>query len=431
MVTVEAARCGACGGCVGICPFEALNLAESRLLLDEVACTDCGVCLPACPAGALSLGASQKAPVAPLDRDYDVVVVGAGPGGSMAALAAARAGARVLLLEKRQEIGSAVRCAEGVAGQPLAQFVTPDPRWISATVDSATITALEGSERREVLRRSGSRGYVLERRVFDRALAEAAASAGARVLAKAPVVGLVDDDGRVAGVRASWRGEVSEVAARVVIAADGVESLVARWAGVDTRLPTHDAMSCAQFLMAGIDIDPSCCAYFVGEEAAPGGYIWIFPKGPDRANVGIGVQSDVSQRPALDYLLEFVSATPRLARGSIVTQIFGVAPVAAPAAHPFSDGLLIVGDAARQVDPLTGGGILNAMTAGEIAGKVAAEACARGDTSAAALAPYAAQCHATMGRRLERNYRLKEKYGTAARLSDDFLKIFALAAAGT
>ena len=82
-------------------------------------------------------------------------------------------------------------------------------------------------------------------------------------------------------------------------------------------------------------------------------------------------------------------------------------------------------------DLLTGGGIINTMTAGEIAGRVAAAACARGDTSAAGLAGYAARSYSAMGRRLERNYRLKEKYRTAARLSDDFLKIFALAAAGT
>ncbi len=431
MVKVEAARCGTCGGCVSVCPFMALSLSEDQVVVDEAACTECGLCLPACPAGALYLGELPPVLAGPLGREYDVVVVGAGPGGSMAAFSAARAGARVLLLEKRQEIGSAVRCAEGVAGPPLAQFLDPDPRWISATVDSATITALDGEGRREVMRRGGSTGYILERRVFDRALAERAADAGAQVLTKAPVVALLHDGGRLAGVRASWRGEEIDVAARVIIAADGVESQVARWAGLDTTLPPHDAMSCAQFLMAGIDVDPSCCAYFVGESAAPGGYLWIFPKGPGRANVGIGVQSDVSQRPALDYLLDFVSATPALVRGSIVTQIFGVVPVAAPTARLVADGLLIVGDAAHQVDPLTGGGIINAMTAGEAAGRVAAAACAHGDTSASGLTQYATLCHSAMGRRLERNYRLKEKFGTGARLSEEFLKVFALAAAGT
>jgi heterodisulfide reductase subunit A-like polyferredoxin len=129
---MDAGRRGTCGGCVAVCPFAALDLAENRLLVDESACTDCGVCLLACPAGALSLEASPRPATGPFERDYDVVVVGAGPGGSMAALAAARAGSWVLLLEKRQELGSPVRCAEGVADKPLSQFVALDPRWISA-----------------------------------------------------------------------------------------------------------------------------------------------------------------------------------------------------------------------------------------------------------------------------------------------------------
>jgi flavin-dependent dehydrogenase len=101
-------------------------------------------------------------------------------------------------------------------------------------MDSATITVLEGNERREVMRRGGDTGYILERRVFDRALAEAAASAGARVLTETPVIGLLRESGRLAGVRVSWRGETTAVAARVVIAADGVESQVARWASILT-----------------------------------------------------------------------------------------------------------------------------------------------------------------------------------------------------
>ena len=233
------------------------------------------------------------------------------------------------------------------------------------------------------------------------------------------------------GVRVQWRGQEFAVRAQVVVAADGVESLAARWAGLDTALSLHDTMSCAQFLLAGLDIDPACCAYFVGEQIAPGGYIWVFPKGPGKANVGLGVQADTSQRPALDYLTDFIAATPSLAKGSMVTQIFGVVPVAAPVRRLVSDGLLVVGDAARQVDPLTGGGITNAMTAGQIAGQVAAQAIAAGDTSTAGLSAYPERFQAVLGRRLERNYRLKEKYGAAARLGDDFLKVFALAAAGT
>ncbi len=433
MLTVLRSRCGTCGGCVAVCPAFALTLAESWLAVDSGLCTSCGACLAACPVGALTLTPEgwPAAPPSPLSKAYDVVVIGAGPAGSMAALAAARGGASVLLAEKRQEIGSPVRCAEGVGHELLTRFVEPDSRWISATVTSASITTVTGADRREVLRRSGSTGYILERRIFDRVLAENAASAGARVVTKAPATGLITEYGRTVGVRLSWRGAAVDVRSSVVIAADGVESLVARWAGLSTDLPLHDTMSCAQYLLTGIDLDPECCAYFVGDDVAPGGYVWVFPKGPDRANVGLGVQADLGGPPAVDLLQRFVESTPALARGSIVTQVFGVVPVAAPLARPFSDGLIVAGDAARQVDALTGGGITNAMLAGELAGRTAVRACQEKDVLATRLSDYGQALEGEMGRRLARNYRLKERYGAAARVSDDFLKVFALAAAGT
>lgn len=432
MLTLLRSRCGTCGGCVAVCPASALNLAETWLSIDHDRCTECGACLAACPAGALSLTSAYwpQASPAPLASSYDVVVIGAGPAGSMAACAAASAGANVLLAEKRQEIGSPVRCAEGVGQALLARFIAPDSRWISATVTSASITTVSGADRRQVLRSSGATGHILERRVFDRTLAERAAAAGARVVTKAPVTGLTMESGRVVGVKLAWRGAACDIRASVVIAADGVESLAARWAGLSTDLPLHDTMSCVQYLMAGIEIDPECCAYFVGPDIAPGGYVWIFPKGPGRANVGLGVQADLGGPPAAELLQRFVESTPALARGSIVTQVFGVVPVAAPMATPFTDGLVVAGDAARQVDALTGGGITNAMLAGELAGLAAARACETGDRSAASLARYGAAFQQEIGRQLARNYRLKERYGPVARVSDAFLKVFALAAAG-
>jgi heterodisulfide reductase subunit A-like polyferredoxin len=115
MISVDAARCVYCGGCVSVCRADAITLAETRLIVSEE-CIDCGVCLPACPVGALSESPSDM-PVrgeVPTSGRYDLVVAGAGPAGSVAAWTAAEAGLSVLLLEKRQEIGSPVRCAEGV-----------------------------------------------------------------------------------------------------------------------------------------------------------------------------------------------------------------------------------------------------------------------------------------------------------------------------
>jgi digeranylgeranylglycerophospholipid reductase len=93
-------------------------------------------------------------------------------------------------------------------------------------------------------------------------------------------------------------------------------------------------------------------------------------------------------------------------------------------------GLMLVGDAARQVDPLTGGGIINAMSAGRMAAQVAAEALADGDTTARGLMAYQEQAERILGRRLVRNYRLRERFPPARRASRDFVRLFAVAAGG-
>jgi len=356
----------------------------------------------------------------------------------------------VLLLEKRQEIGSPVRCAEGVRRDLLQPFIEPDPRWIAAEVNRAEITAIvDGATR--TLRASGGHGYILERRVFDRVLAERAAQAGAEVRVKTAVTGLLMEAGRVRGVRIrhgdffAGSGEV-EVKAQVVFAADGVEAQVGRWAGLDLQLPLKDTMVCVQYLLAGIEIDPTCTCYTIDHELAPGGYAWIFPKGERKANVGLGVQADLWQAAAprlpsdgpgavgggtvLGHLTRFIEARPFLAQGSPVTLVAGNVPVALPPAHLVTGGLILVGDAARQVDPLTGGGIINAMTAGQLAAQVAVEAIAAGDTSASFLSRYEEAWHRSVGRKMQRNYRLREKFPPAQRADERFVRAFALAAGG-
>ena len=141
MIKVKADRCSYCGACVGVCPVGAIELAETHLLINE-ACFDCDLCLAACPVGALRAEDYAETDAAPLRRRHDVVVVGAGPGGSVAAREAAELGLSVLLLEKRQEIGSPVRCAEGVAHELLVPFIEPDPRWISAEASKAQIEVI-------------------------------------------------------------------------------------------------------------------------------------------------------------------------------------------------------------------------------------------------------------------------------------------------
>jgi digeranylgeranylglycerophospholipid reductase len=427
VIEVRADRCGYCGACVGVCPVGAIELAETRLLINE-ACVDCGLCLAACPVGALQAEGHVETNAAPLRRRYDVVVVGAGPGGSIAAREAARLGLSVLLLEKRQEIGSPVRCAEGIAHELLVPFIEPDSRWISAVVSKAQITIEDAAT--VTGQAEGRQGYILERRVFDRVLAEEAAQAGAQVMVKTAATGLLLEDDVVRGVAARGPAGAMEIECSVVIGADGVESQVGPWAGLDTALPLKDAMACAQYLLAGIEVDSACCSYYIGQGIAPGGYAWVFPKGEGKANVGLGVQADLATDTALNYLNRFIESQPHLARGSPVTLVVGGVSVAPPLPRLVASGLMLVGDAARQVDPLTGGGIANAMLAGRLAAEVAAQAIAAGEPSAEALAPYEERWMASRGRKMARNYRLKERFGPDQRTSPDFLRVFSVAVGG-
>ena len=379
---------------------------------------------------ATDVATAPSAVTTPSVTRYDVVSVGAGPAGSTVARTAAEAGLNVLLVEKRQEIGSPVRCAEGVGHDLLMPFIAPDRRWISAEVTGAQLK-VSGPDYSETLEAEGGRGYVLERRVFDRVLAEGAVRAGAQVRVKTAAVGLVREGSAIRGVVLQGPGGRWEVQAEVVIAADGIESRVGYWAGLETTLPLKDAMSCAQYLLAGVDINTSRLEYYVGREVAPGGYAWVFPKGDGVANVGLGVQSDLVDEPVLNYLNRFIEGQPHLAMGSPVTLIAGGVPVAMPPPRLVTDGLMLVGDAARQVDPLTGGGITSAMAAAQLAAKVAVRAITKGDTSAEVLSAYESAWRAGLGRRMARNYRIKERYRADERASRAFARLFMVAAAGT
>lgn len=430
MVIVDRERCGYCSSCVRLCPVDAIRLAETRIQIDS-RCTECGLCIDSCPMGAIHYS-NEKPPAKKLPRRrYDVVVVGCGPAGATVARVAAEKGLSVLCLEKRQEIGSPVRCAEGVGCEPLKEFLSPDPAWISCEVRSTYYAMVSGGkESGTTYGGQGLLGYVLERKVFDRVLAEKAIEAGAEIRVKSPATGLLIEDGRVVGIKAQIQGDLLEVDCSVVVGADGVESEVGRWAGLDTILSPNDSMPCAQYLLAGIDIDSNSMYYYVGEEVAPGGYAWIFPKGNGKANVGLGVQSDAASEPALNYLTRFIESRPFLAQGSPVSLVLGNAPIAVPTFSLVTDGCLLVGDAARQLDPMTGGGIINSMVAGRLAGETIASAIERGDVSTKLLRPYEERWQTMLGRRMMRNYQIKERFLASERTSKGFMRLF-IAATGS
>jgi len=352
---------------------------------------------------------------------YDLVVVGAGPAGSSTAKTAAKAGFDVLLIEKRQEIGDPVRCAEGAGKKGIKRHVKPDPRWISAEVKGSRIFAPDGTKLEISEERSGAEvGYVLERKIFDRVLAEQAADAGAEVMVKTPATGLITKNGQVVGIRGRSLGEAVEIKAGLVVGADGVESLVGRWAGINTTLAPSEIETCAQFLLKGVRNDDHS-EFYLSNKLAPGGYAWVFPKGDGMANVGIGVLGSRSEGGMpIELLSRFVN--DKFPSAKVVEVIVGGVPVCGPIERTIADGLMLVGDAARQSDPLTGGGILNALDVGVIAGEVAAGSLEEGDVSREALGEYEKRWREKIGVSLERSLVVKERL---VQLSDEDLNTLA------
>ncbi|MCX9012095.1 MAG: NAD(P)/FAD-dependent oxidoreductase [Candidatus Methanoperedens sp.] len=352
---------------------------------------------------------------------YDVIVVGAGPGGSVAAKTCTEAGLDVLLIEKRQEIGDPVRCAEGVGRDALKKHIEPDKRWIAAEVKGSMIIAPDGTQiRMSEDAKSLKAGYTLERKVFDRALAQQAAMAGAEVMVKTRATGLLRSDGRVAGIRAMYMGETHDIRADIVIGADGVESKVGRWGGINTALKPVDIETCAQFLVSNID-PGEYSRFFLGSNYAPGGYVWVFPKGEHTANVGIGVLGSKSgDVRAITLIQRFTEKY--MPQAKIIEIVVGGVPVSGPIKQTVTDGLILVGDAARQSDPLTGGGITNAMDAGKMAGEVCIEAKERGDYSVKTLKEYEGKWRATIGKEISKSLQVKN---LLIKLTDEQLNLLA------
>ena len=342
--------------------------------------------------------------------EVDVLVIGAGPAGSTAAKHAAMGGASVLLIDKKSEIGAPKRCAEGVSVGGLESLgIEPNPRWITKKLDGVRLVSPNGtdvwltSDKVEL----PEAGYILERKVFDKHMAMDAARAGSEIMVKTLATGMEKTgDGYL--VSAECMGREFEIKARIVIAADGPESRVARWAGLNTATKPKDMESAAQFEMVGVEMEDNNCIEFYFGSVAPGGYAWIFPKGDDIANVGLGVLSTETDKSAYEHLVEFVESCPATRNAQPVELNIGGDPVGGMPKELVADSLMVVGDAAGQVNPLTGGGIISGMTGGMLAGRVAAAAVSEGDVSKKRLSEYERLCREEIGKEIDRYLKVKD-----------------------
>ena len=197
---------------------------------------------------------------------YDILIVGGGPAGALAARTAAEKGYSVLLVEKRPAIGAPVRCAEGIGKEALSEFIEPDERWISSELKGAEIVAPDGTTMRLESDMAGSKvGYIIDRKIFDRELVWQAAEAGAEVSVKTRATAPIMAGGAVKGAVLDVCGSIVKVDADIVIAADGVESKFSRWCGIDTTVPVREIMSGCQYPDDRYRYRPDCDGFLPGQ----------------------------------------------------------------------------------------------------------------------------------------------------------------------
>ena len=350
-----------------------------------------------------------------MNHRYEVVVVGGGPGGSMAAWEAAKGGASVCILEKDRDIGYPVRCGEAAGKSGIEQFVEIQSSWIAEKITGTKLVAPNGVS--IDIDFSSETGFILNRRIFDYDLSRYAASAGAEVYTKAYVKGIHKGNGSMSTVIIDYFGEEKKIKANIIIGADGLTSRVGRWGGIKTQVRMKDMESAVQYSVSNIDIERNKMVMYVGKNYAPGGYLWVFPKGNRFANIGIGVSGKYSKnKSAKRYLDEFMER--EYPRAAIHTTMCGGVPCAKPMKKPINNGLMLVGDAAHQINPMTGGGIVSSMKAGWIAGQVAADAIQKGDYSERILQAYPDIMWKDFGKNYLRFYNIKQ---AVENLTDDDL----------
>jgi menaquinone-9 beta-reductase len=359
---------------------------------------------------------SQHEPPSPQPRarrtgdDADVIVVGAGPGGSSAAYHLARAGLDVLLLEKSTFPREKV-CGDGLTPRAVKQLVgmgiplEPEDGWFP----NKGIRIIGGGVRIEVdwpeLSSYPGFGLVRTRRGFDEIVARAAQRAGARLTEGVSVTGPVLDEasGRITGVTARQaaaaadgeKGAERTYRARLVVAADGNSSRLSLAMGLRKRddrplgvairtyytSPRHDD----DYLETWLEL-------WDGDALLPG-YGWIFGVGDGTSNVGLGLLNTSASFANTDYramLRNWLATMPAEWGFTEETQVGPVRGAALPMGFNrtphYTNGLLLVGDAGGMVNPFNGEGISTAMESGEIAAQVIVQALARPDRASAELA---------------------------------------------
>jgi digeranylgeranylglycerophospholipid reductase len=343
---------------------------------------------------------------------YDVVVVGAGPAGSMTAKTSAERGLDVLLVERELEVGVPDKCGEYLPSIQEMKRLALDASNLDGLFDPPDSCIVNRTKYvkfvfpNDVEITIPFQGLIVERKLFDKHLTNEAARAGAEV---APLTRVVDllEGGK--GVRAKNTEGAIDIPSKTVVGADGAYSLVARRAGLPVSRDPLDYCVGYQYEMVNVDHNPNYVEMYLGEDIAPGTYAWIIPKGDDIANVGTGVRVPYMKAgmSVRDYQRNFtekhLSSSGKLTRAVPTAIKAGCIPVGGPLARTSTEKVIAVGDAGGHTIPTVGGGVPPALICGRIAGNVIADHILNGKL----LSDFDPAWREQMGRTLENSLRMR------------------------
>jgi len=362
--------------------------------------------------------------------DYDVIIVGAGPSGSTISRILAQEGLEVMVFDKRKELGEPIRCGEGLgAREVIAQGIDLPKECISTDIKGAKVISPDGSS--IVWKDKETSGWVLERKIFDKWLMEQAVHKGAKVQSYTRVMDVVKKDGKIQGVKVSHGDhEPYDVSAPLIVSAEGMEASLARKAGFRAVSTLYDVDTCYQYEMQEYDHENLIELYF-GTKCSPRGYVWIFPKKDKKANVGIGIgahletgmkEGGLKGATPKDYLDRFIANHPQLKNSSKLQDTGGIISVSAAIDSFAKDNFMVTGTAARQVDPIHGGGIAMAMEGGLLAASTIMKAHKANDYSEKMLKEYETAWRSSLGKKVAKRLLLRKVMEAAS--DDDFNHIF-------
>jgi len=322
----------------------------------------------------------------------------------------AELGLRTLLLDRKpkEEVGQKV-CGDEVSKTHFEATGIDFPKddEISTTVAGADVYPPSLKNELQVRGWKDFDGWTVNRLNFGQRLLNEAIQAGVKFQAGIHVGGPITIGDQVTGIQIKElaTGDEKIIKAKLVVDASGFAAIIRNKLEsplIENDIDKEDIALCyREILTLKVPLaEPEVARVFLGEGIAPQGFAWIFPKGLQEVNAGIGVTGGKGKGSPKKYFADFKKRYPLLFDSTVIEGKGGAVPVRRPLKSLVGDGVAFVGDAALQVNPIHGGGIGAGMRAGIILGEVAREAIARRDITARGLWSYNTRYLTNFGKRL-------------------------------